>query len=72
MLCLFLLVHACSVFKLCLTLHDPMHYSLPGSFCPWNFPGKNTRTGCHIFLQGIFPTQESNPCFLLGLQILYH
>ena len=24
------------------------------------FPGKNTRVGCH-FLQGIFPTQGSNP-----------
>ena len=29
--------------------------------CPWNFPGKNTRVGCHFFLQGIFPTQGSNP-----------
>ena len=22
--------------------------------CPWNFPGKNTRVGCHFLLQGIF------------------
>ena len=22
-----------------------------------DFPGKNTRMGCHFFLQGIFPTQ---------------
>ena len=32
--------------------------------CPWNFPGKNTRSGCHFLLQGIFLTQESNPCHL--------
>ena len=29
---------------------------------PWNFPGKNTRVDCHFLLQGIFPTQGSNPC----------
>ena len=29
--------------------------------CPWNSPSKNTRVGCHSLLQGIFPTQESNP-----------
>ena len=32
--------------------------------CPWNSPGKNTGVGCHFLLQGIFPTQGSNPCFL--------
>ena len=25
------------------------------------FPGKNTGVGCHTLLQGIFPTQGSNP-----------
>ena len=29
--------------------------------CPWNFPGRNTGVGCHSLLQGIFPTQGSNP-----------
>ena len=29
--------------------------------CPWNSPGKNTGVGCHSLLQGIFPSQESNP-----------
>ena len=29
-----------------------------------DFPGKNTGVGCHFFLQGIFPTQESNPRLL--------
>ena len=28
--------------------------------CSWNFPGKNTRMGCHFLLQGILPTQEQN------------
>ena len=32
--------------------------------CPRDFPGKNTGVGCHYFLQGIFPTQGWNPCFL--------
>ena len=29
--------------------------------CPWDSPGKNTGVCSHSFLQGIFPTQESNP-----------
>ena len=28
------------------------------------FPSKNTRMGCYFLLQGIFPTQGSNPCLL--------
>ena len=28
--------------------------------CPWDSSGKNTGIGCHAFLQGTFPTQESN------------
>ena len=32
--------------------------------CPWNFPGKNTGVDCHFLLQGIFPTQGSNPSLL--------
>ena len=36
---------------------------------PWrlysgDFPGKNTGVGCHFLLQGIFPTQRSNPRLL--------
>ena len=27
-------------------------------------PGKNTGVGCHFLLQGMFPTQGSNPQFL--------
>ena len=32
--------------------------------CPWDSPGKNTAVGCHALLQGIFPTQSSNPHLL--------
>ena len=39
--------------------------------CPRNSPGNNTGVGCHSLLQGIFPTQESNPSLLHCRQILY-
>ena len=55
----------------CLTLCDPMDCNLPGSFCPWGSPGKNIGVGCHAFLQGIFPTQGSNPGLLNCRWILY-
>ena len=49
----------------CLTLCDPMDYSLSYHVLrPWDSPGKNTGVSCHAFLQGIFPTQESNPGLL--------
>ena len=35
-------------------------------------PGKSTRVGCHFLLQGIFPTQGSNPGLLHCRQALYH
>ena len=34
-------------------------------------PGKDTGVGCHFLLQGIFPTQGSNPGLLHCRQILY-
>ena len=40
--------------------------------CPWDSPGKNTGVGCHALLQGIFPTQGSNPGLPHCRQILYH
>ena len=27
-------------------------------------PGRNTGVGCHVLLEGIFPTQGLNPCLL--------
>ena len=32
-----------------------------GLYSPWNSPGQNTRMGSLSLLQGIFPTQGSNP-----------
>ena len=32
-----------------------------GLYCPWNSPGQNTGVGSCSFLQGILPTQGSNP-----------
>ena len=43
------------------------HGLLPARLpCPWAFPGKHTGVGCHLFLQGVFPTQGSNPFCLAG------
>ena len=43
-------------------LWDPMYLH------PQDFPGKNTEVGCHALLQGVFPTQGSNP----SLSHLFH
>ena len=32
--------------------------------CPWDFPGKKTKVGCHFLLQGILLIQGLNPCLL--------
>ena len=45
-------------------LYDPMDCSPPGSSVHGNFPGKNIGVGCHFLLEGIFPTQWSNPHLL--------
>ena len=39
---------------------------------PWDFPGKSTGVGCYFLLQGIFPTQGSNPDLSHCRQTLYH
>ena len=60
-------VCACSVAKSCLTLCDPVNCRMPGSSVHGIFLGKNFGVGCHFLLQGISPTQGSNPhllCFL--------
>ena len=49
-----------------------MDYSLPGSSVHGDSPGKNTAAGSHALLQGIFPTQGSNPGLLHCRRILYH
>ena len=60
------------VAKLCLTLCNPMIWSLLGSSTHAIFPGKSTGVGCHCLLQRIFPTQRSNPGLLHCRQTLYH
>ena len=39
--------------------------------CSWDSPGKNTGVGCHLPLQGIFPTQGMNLGLLHCKQILF-
>ena len=59
---------SCSVVSNCLGPHG-----LAPLFT--GFSTKNTGVGCHALLQGIFPTQGSNPhllCLLTGRGILYH
>ena len=36
---------------------DPMDCSPSRLLFPWDFLGKNTGSGCHFLLQGIFPDQ---------------
>ena len=40
--------------------------------CPWDSPGKTTGVSGHFLLQGVSPTQESNPGLLHRRQVLYH
>ena len=42
-----------------------------GLYSPWNSPGQNTGVDSLSLLQGIFPTQGSNPGLLHCRQILY-
>ena len=56
----------------CLTLCDRMDCSPPGSSVHGDSPDKNTAVGCCALLQGVFPTQGSNPGLLHCGQILNH
>ena len=62
----------CLVTQLCPTLCDPMDCRPPDFSVQGGSQGKNTRVGCHALLQGIFPTQGSNPDLLHCKRILYH
>ena len=62
----------CLVTQSCPPLWDPIDCSPPGSFVHGNSPGKNNEVGCHVFLQGIFPTQGSNPGLPHCRWIFYH
>ena len=65
----YIIITCVLVSQLCPTLCNPMSTRF---LCLWNSPGKNTGVGSHSFLQGIFPTQGSNPGLLHCRQILYH
>ena len=55
----------CMLSRFChVRLCNPMDCSPPGSSVHGDSPGKNTGVGCHTLLQGIFPTQGSNPRLL--------
>ena len=60
-------VESLSRVRLC----DPMDSSLQQALCPWDFLGESTGVGCHFLLQGIFPTQASNPGLPHCRQMLY-
>ena len=45
--------------------------SCPTLYSPWNSPGQNTGVGSLFLLQGISPTQGSNPGLLHCRRILY-
>ena len=60
----------CLVMQSCLTLR-PHGLYWARLLCPWDSPGKKTGVGCHAFLQGIFPTQGSNPDLSHYKGILY-
>ena len=72
----FLSLYSCPASRLICTIfldsmkwsvnHSVMSNSLwpHGLHSPWSSPGQNTRVGSHSLLQGIFPTQGSNPGLL--------
>ena len=55
---------SCSVVSDSLRFHE--------LYSPWNSLGESTGVGSLSLLQGIFPTQGSNPGLLYCRQILYH
>ena len=60
----------CALNKTCLIVSNsatPWTVAL----CPWDSLGRNTGVGCHALLQGIFPTQGSNPGLLHCRQIFF-
>ena len=57
---MYLCAQSLSPFWLFVTPWSTSHQALR----PWDFPGKKTGVGCHLLLQGIFPTQGLNPHLL--------
>ena len=71
---IYFLLICCAVWLVAQSYPTPCH---PTDWSPLvpsvhgDSPGKNTGVGCHALLQGIFPTQGSNPCLLHCRQILF-
>ena len=62
---MFMRVCVCAIsLQSCLTFCNPMDCSPPGSSVYGDSPSKNTEVSCYALLQGIFPTQGSNPHLL--------
>ena len=70
-MCVCVCICVCLLFQSCLTLCNPMDCSPPDSSVHGDSPGKNTGVGFHVLLQGIFPTQGSNPGLPHCRRILY-
>ena len=62
----------CLIAQSCPTLCDPMDCSPLGSSVHGDSPDKNSGVSGHALLQGIFPTQRSNPGLPHCRWILYH
>ena len=60
----------CLVAQLCLTLR-PYRLQPARLLCPRGFSRQEYWSGCHFLLQGIFPTQVSNPGLPHCWRILY-
>ena len=63
-LCVCVCVLCANSLQSCLTLCNPLDCSPPGSSVHVDSPGRNTGVGCHTLLQGVFPTEGSNPLLL--------
>ena len=74
---MFAYINLCTYIFVCMLSHSVVyvllwHHGLLAArlLSLWNSPGKNGGLGCHFLLQGIFPTQVSNPHLLHCLLLL--
>ena len=56
---------------ICMKMKVKLTQLCPTLYSPWNSSGQNTEVGSLSLLQGIFPTQGSNPGLPHCRQILY-
>ena len=68
----------CSNIRVCMCTSRAQLFATPWTVActkllhPWDFLSKSTVVGCYFLLQGIFPTQGSNPGLPHCRQTLYH